>query len=64
MRLILLLMLTLPVTACVTATDGAAICDGTEASRDTLAAALLEDGGDSSVVAGQALIAQLDAACR
>jgi len=43
--------------------DGAALCDGTAAARTALAAALAEDGGDASVVAGARLISQIDAAC-
>ena len=44
-------------------TSGDAICDGTEQARAELTRALLADGGDQSVVAGQALISQLDAVC-
>lgn len=41
-----------------------AICDGTRQERDALADALLLDGGDVSLVAGQALIAKIDAGCK
>lgn len=44
--------------------SGDAICDGTRQARADLARALLDDGGDQSVVAGQVLLAQLQAACR
>ena len=41
-----------------------ALCEGTVAERDELTVALLTDGGDQSVVAGERLIARLDAGCR
>lgn len=62
-RLAACLMLTLPVSGCVTVGSGKAICDGTETSREAHAAALAEDGGDLSVVTGATLISQIDAAC-
>lgn len=40
-----------------------AICDGTKALRTLHAGALVDDGGDKSVVTGQALIATIDAGC-
>ena len=40
-----------------------AICDGSQAARKAHAAALVEDGGDASVVTGARLIAMLDAGC-
>ena len=40
-----------------------AICDGTEASRKALAAALVEDGGARSHRAGLRLLDQLEAGC-
>jgi hypothetical protein len=43
--------------------SGDAICDGTRKARADLAQALLNDGGDQSVVAGQTLLAQLHGAC-
>lgn len=43
--------------------DAEAICDGTRAARKAHAAALVEDGGDASVVTGARLISQIDAAC-
>ena len=60
----LLLTLTLGTlaTGCAPASQ-VAICDGTAVERDALADALLEDGGDASVVAGERLIARLDAGC-
>ena len=57
-----LLALTLPVTACVTASQPA-ICEGTARATDAHAAALVVDGGPLSVVTGDTLIAQLDAGC-
>ena len=62
MALILLLL----ATGCSTTQirSGDAICDGTQTARANLARALLADGGNQSVVAGQALLAQLQAACR
>jgi hypothetical protein len=55
--------LTLLVSGCVTVTSDSAVCDGTAALRTVHAAALVEDGGDRSIVTGQALIATLDAGC-
>jgi hypothetical protein len=43
--------------------NDSAICDATDAPRTAHAAALAADGGDKSVVTGQALIATLDATC-
>ena len=62
---LLLLTLTLAglATGCAPASQ-VALCEGTAADRDALADALLEDGGDTSVVAGERLIARLDAGCR
>lgn len=40
-----------------------AICDGTEASRKALAAALVEDGGANSQRAGLRLLDQMQAGC-
>jgi hypothetical protein len=40
-----------------------AICDGLAGDIDRLAAALVVDGGDKSVVTGQHLVAKFDAAC-
>ncbi len=40
-----------------------AICDGTEASRTALAAALIEDGGARSQRAGLRLLDQMAAGC-
>jgi hypothetical protein len=57
------LMLTLPVTGCVSGAIGEAICDGTEAARTEHAAALADDGGPLSLVTGARLIQLLDAGC-
>lgn len=61
----LLIIPTMLVSGCVTATpnNADAICDGTRQARADHAAALVRDGGDASVVTGQALIARIDAAC-
>lgn len=40
-----------------------AICDATQRARAELAQALLDDGGDRSVMAGQVLLAQMQGAC-
>mgnify|MGYP000231548142 FL=1 len=51
------------VAGCVSGASNSAICDGTRKARSEHAAALASDGGDASVVTGQALIARIDAAC-
>jgi hypothetical protein len=43
--------------------SGDAICDGTRQARADLARALVDDGGDQSVMAGQVLLSQLLEAC-
>lgn len=63
MRLCLLIPMLLA-TGCVSGPSGEAVCDGTKAATRAHAAALAVDGGDMSVVTGQALIARLDAGCR
>lgn len=62
-KLCVILTLTLPVNACVPAGSSEAICDGTLLTRKNHAAALAADGGDLSVLTGDELINQLDAAC-
>ena len=57
------LMLTLPVTGCVSVASTDAICAGTEAARTEHAAALAHDGGDLSVITGAHLIRLVDAGC-
>lgn len=57
------LMLTLPVTGCVSVASNEAICDGTEAARTEHAAALADDGGPLSLVTGARLIRLVDAGC-
>lgn len=61
----LLIIPTMLVSGCVTATPNSAdaICDGTRQARADHAAALVRDGGPLSLVTGQALIARIDAAC-
>jgi len=56
-------VLTMPMLGCASVSSPNAICDGTEALRDTHTQALIEDGGDRSVITGAALIAALDAGC-
>ena len=58
-------ILMLLVAGCVSTppTSGDALCAGTEAERAELARSLLIDGGDLSVVAGQALLSKLQAGC-
>lgn len=55
--------LPLLVGGCVTAPNDSAICDGLKSARDAHTEALLEDGGDQSVLTGAALLSRLDAAC-
>lgn len=57
------LMLTLPVSGCVSVASGEAICDATEEARPEHAAALADDGGPLSMVTGARLIQLLDAGC-
>lgn len=60
------LMLVALVSGCATANLGSvdrAICEGTRKARTEHAEALVDDGGDRSVVTGAALIAQIDAGC-
>lgn len=49
--------------ASVPADDLRALCDGTAEMRAAHAAALLNDGGDESVVTGARLIVAVDSAC-
>ena len=62
-RLLVCLTLTLPVTGCVNAVSGNAICAGTEQARTEHAAALASDGGPLSLVTGARLIRLVDAGC-
>lgn len=62
-RKLIMLSIILFTSGCVSATSDRAICDGSAALRDAHTAALLQDGGDQSVVTGAALLAALDAAC-
>lgn len=57
------LMLTLPVTGCVSAVSTDAVCAGTETARTEHAAALADDGGPLSLVTGARLIRLIDAGC-
>ena len=53
-----------PMLGCASVSSPNAICDGTVSLRDTHAEALIEDGGERSLVSGSALIATLDDGCR
>lgn len=56
--------LILSLTACTSLVgSGAAICDGTQKARAEHARALLEDGGERSLMSGQVLLSQMDSAC-
>lgn len=59
----LLLTLTLLAAGCATAPTDGAICAATAQDRTRLAAALADDPTDAAVLAGQTLIARLDAGC-
>lgn len=62
---ILLTCLTLTLlTACAVTPNDSAICVGTEASRKSLAAALLIDGGQQAQRAGLLVLDQMRAGCR
>ena len=51
--------------ACTTLTVSTdALCDGTRETRAAHARALVSDGGDQSVVTGQALLSQIQTVCR
>jgi len=66
MPIYMMMILLLLATGCSTTQirSGDAVCDGTRQARADLARALLADGGDQSVTSGQALLSQLQAACR
>jgi hypothetical protein len=63
-KLLVCLTLTLPVTGCVSAVSGDAICAGTKEARTEHAEALANDGGTLSLVTGAQLIMLLDSGCR
>ena len=56
-------MLVLLVSGCVTTVSDSAICDGSQSLREAHIKALLEDGGDASVISGAALLEALQSAC-
>ncbi|UXU73841.1 MULTISPECIES: hypothetical protein [unclassified Paracoccus (in: a-proteobacteria)] len=62
-RLMILTTLLLQTACASTPVSQTAICDGTEASRKALAAALVEDGGANSQRAGLRLLDQLHDGC-
>ena len=55
--------LMLLVSGCATVISEQAICDGTDRLRDDHTDALIEDGGDQSVITGATLLDALDRAC-
>jgi hypothetical protein len=67
MKLVRLTMLSLLgsglLTGCGIAVSPQALCDGTKRLRDAHTEALLDDGGDRSVITGSALIGAIDAGC-
>lgn len=67
-QLAILLVLTLLVSGCSEdqlklQTSSNAMCDTLAEPIDTLVAALLVDGGDQSIIAGDRLVAGFDAGC-
>lgn len=64
MKWLLVMILLVFVSGCVSARNNAAVCDGTTAARREHAAALAVDGGDRSVLTGARLIRLMDAGCR
>lgn len=66
LRSTLMVLAMLSLTACggLSAPDGrSGMCAGLEPLSDAHAAALLEDGGDRSVVTGERLLDGIDAGC-
>jgi len=63
-QIFLLTILPFCAIGCASVANNNAICDATAAQRTAHASALAADGGDMSVVTGQALIATLDATCK
>lgn len=66
MRLPLILTLSALVSGCASVwpiASPSALCEGTANDRDDLMSSLLVDGGDQSAVAGERLLAKLDAGC-
>lgn len=51
------------VTGCAIGPNAEAICVGSLEERNNLTSALLADGGDLSVQAGQALLSKIDSGC-
>lgn len=64
MKWLLVTILPLFASGCVSEGSDAAVCDGTKAARREHAAALAADGGGRSVVTGAKLIRLMDAGCR
>lgn len=63
MRPMISLTLILLVSGCATGSLEA-FCESTRKTADELKTALLQDGGDASVVAGANLLSEYDGACR
>ena len=63
MRILWVMILTLPVAGCLNGPSDSALCNGTRQARTDHAAALVADGGPRSLVTGQALISRMDAGC-
>lgn len=63
MRTCLVAILAMILTGCASGRSDEALCEGTEADRTALAAALVVDGGPESRASGRTLIARLDAGC-
>ena len=62
MRLFLAAMPLMILSSCATV-QPEAVCEATARDRTALAAALVADGGPSSMAAGRTLISRLDAGC-
>lgn len=63
MRALMICLMMLSLSGCVTGPSGEAVCDGTRAMRAAHAGALVEDGGPRSRRTGAQLIAVMDAGC-
>ena len=59
-----MIMLTMLVTGCETATSGDALCTGLKGPVDDLVDAVVDEGTDAVVLATEALVVKFDAGCR
>lgn len=57
-----MMMLILPVTACVNANDSA-VCGGLSATIDDLVNVVIDEGSDAVVLATEVLVVKYDAGC-